>query len=249
MSENQNETPTMDDAVEETRDLIDRMASAIKSVKGSQAAINAQDIPNEIRALKEISPVVKTYDNLTDYLTDIGTLLKQSGSSTINAQDFPQAILNLNDAYLMYTNLLQWDKITSTLLSLQEFKVLYNRANTAYGKNQWNLYATYAIRYGRDSQGISIGAVPSTVTMVYGENGYNQKTFNGHGNDWYPLGQGSGTYECVSMYKWRWNSSAWSEWLNKDDTYIGSDNYFQGYGFGWDKYAIYNDTKIVAPNG
>jgi len=37
--------------------------------------INGQNIPNEIRALKGISPVEKTYNNLTDYLTDIGQIL------------------------------------------------------------------------------------------------------------------------------------------------------------------------------
>ena len=58
--------------------------------------INGQNIPNEIRALKGVSPVVKTYDDLTDYLTDIGNILKQSGSDTINAQDFPQAIREID---------------------------------------------------------------------------------------------------------------------------------------------------------
>lgn len=76
MSENQNETPTIDDAVEETRDLIDRMASAIKSVKGSQTAINAQDIPNEIRSIVGVPPVTKTYYAVRPYLSDIGDLLK-----------------------------------------------------------------------------------------------------------------------------------------------------------------------------
>lgn len=152
------------------------------------------------------------------------------------------------EANAMYDQLLQWNKIDSTILSLQEFKVLYNRANTEYGDGNWNLYATYATRYGYSHDYISIGAVPNTVDMVYGENGYNQGTFNGCGNDWRPLGSPRSNYECVSIAS-RMLNGTWSVWMNKDDTYIGSDNYFQGYGFGWDKYAIYNDTKIVAPNG
>ena len=105
MSENQNETPTMDEAVEETRDLIDRMASAIKSVKGSQTAINAQDIPNEIRDIINQSHVTKTYYDVRTYLSDIGDLLKPyvdlpSGVNTINAQDFPDIIQNLDTRYL-----------------------------------------------------------------------------------------------------------------------------------------------------
>ena len=423
MSENQNETPTIDEAVEETRDLIGRMATSIKSVKGSQTAINAQDIPNEIRSIVGVSPVTKTYYAVRPYLSDIGDLLKpyvdfsldtsnltrttgnigwlngvpkneytntytykykkdSSGHfanrgksytesamqtiiekcselaredfdtskgyltileyqelyneahtrvtdyclylykqvytigeyqgrtvytlesdtnfarlnisagntlsissiitenipqradinntsidnpiyaaancvlygynyydnvldkmtvkrvNTINAQDFPDVILRTDAAQIMYDQLMQWNKINSTLLTIQDFKTFYNKANDAYGAGNWSLYATYATRYGYSSDGISIGAVPSTVTMVYGENGYNQGTLDGHGNDWYPSGAPNVNYECVSMYKWRWNTSTWSVWLNKDDTYIGSDNYFQGYGFGWDKYSI-----------
>jgi len=238
MSENQNETPTIDEAVRQTRLLIGQMANAIKNVTGSSSDINGQDIPNEIRGILNQSPVTKTYYDVNHYLSDIGTILKRGYSRTINAQDFPQEILNLDDANLMYTDLLQWNKIDSTILSLQDFKTFYNKANDAYGAGNWSLYATYATRYGYSSDGISIGAVPSTVTMVYGENGYNQGTFDGHGNDWYPSGAPNVNYECVSMYKNRWNASTWSVWLNKDDTYIGSDNYFQGYGYGWDKYSI-----------
>ena len=243
------ETPTMDEAVRQTRLLIGQMANAIKNITGSSSDINGQDIPNEIRGILGQSRVTKTYYDVNHYLSDIGTILKRGYSRTINAQDFPQEILNLDDANMMYTDLLQWNKLDSTILTLQDFKSLYNRANTEYGKGHWNLYATYATRYGYDSYAYSIGAVPNTVDMVYGENGYNQGTWNSYGNTWYPLGQGSGTYECVSMYKWKWNGSSWSSWLNKDDTIIGSDNYFQGSDYGWDKYAIYNDTKIVAPNG
>lgn len=238
MSENQNETPTMEEAVRQTRYLIGRMASAIKSVTGSSSSINGQDIPNEIRGILNQSPVTKTYYDDRTYLNDIGTLLKQGGSTTINAQDFPDVILHMDPAQIMYDQLMQWDKINSTLLTIQDFKTFYNRANDAYGADNWSFYATYATRYGYSSDYISIGAVPSTVTMVYGENGYNQGERNGHGNDWYPSGAPNVNYECVTMYKDRWSSVTWSSWINKDDTYIGSDNYFQGYGYGWDKYSI-----------
>lgn len=66
---------TIAKALAAERNLFGRMADAIRYVNGSSSTINGQDIPNEIRALKEISPVVKTYDNLTDYLTDIGQIL------------------------------------------------------------------------------------------------------------------------------------------------------------------------------
>lgn len=100
MSENQNETPTMEEAIEETRELIGAMADSIRNVKGSQASINAQDIPNEIRGILNQSPVVKTYYDVQSYLTDISILLKQGGSTIINAQDFPDVIQNLDVRYL-----------------------------------------------------------------------------------------------------------------------------------------------------
>ena len=37
--------------------------------------INGQSIPNEIRLLKNMSTVSKTYNNITDYLTDIGKII------------------------------------------------------------------------------------------------------------------------------------------------------------------------------
>lgn len=94
------ETPTMEEAVRQTRLLIGQMASAIKSVTGSSSSINGQDIPNEIRGILNQSPVTKTYYDDRTYLNDIGTLLKQGGSTTINAQDFPTIIQNLDTRYL-----------------------------------------------------------------------------------------------------------------------------------------------------
>lgn len=66
---------TIAKALAAERNLFGRMADAIRYVNDSSSTINGQSIPNEIRALKEISPVVKTYDNLTEYLTDIGQIL------------------------------------------------------------------------------------------------------------------------------------------------------------------------------
>lgn len=70
-----NEDPTIEEAAEETRELISAMATSIKTRDGSQELINAQDIPNEIRKYKDLSPVSKQYWDVKSYLTDISQLL------------------------------------------------------------------------------------------------------------------------------------------------------------------------------
>lgn len=79
-----NEDPTIEEAAEETRELISAMATSIKTRDGSQELINAQDIPNEIRKYKDLSPVVKEYWDVRSYLTDISQLLLPTGDRVID---------------------------------------------------------------------------------------------------------------------------------------------------------------------
>jgi len=80
----QNEEPTIQEAIEETRTLITNMANSIRTRDSSQEDINAQDIPNEIRKYKDLSPVVKEYWDVRSYLTDISQLLLPTGDRIIN---------------------------------------------------------------------------------------------------------------------------------------------------------------------
>lgn len=80
----QNEEPTIQEAIEETRALIINMANSIRTRDSSQEEINAQDIPNEIRKYKDLSPVVKEYWDVRSYLTDISQLLLPIGDRVID---------------------------------------------------------------------------------------------------------------------------------------------------------------------
>ena len=80
----QNEEPTIEEAVEETRELISSMANSIRTRDNSQAEINAQDIPNEIRKYKDLSPVVKEYWDVQSYLKDISQILLPSDDRIID---------------------------------------------------------------------------------------------------------------------------------------------------------------------
>ena len=91
------ETPTMEEAIEETRELISDMAEAIRSVKGTSEEINAQDIPNEIRDILSESHVVKTYYDVRTYLNDIATLLKPYVSFSLDTSR-----LNGSSGWLVY---------------------------------------------------------------------------------------------------------------------------------------------------
>lgn len=83
----QNEEPTIQEAIEETRALITNMANSIRTRDSSQEEINAQDIPNEIRKYKDLSPVVKEYWDVRSYLTDISQLLLPTGDRVIDEHE------------------------------------------------------------------------------------------------------------------------------------------------------------------
>lgn len=80
----QNEEPTIQEAIEETRALITNMANSIRTRDSSQEEINAQDIPNEIRKYKDLSPVSKQYWDVRSYLTDISQLLLPTDDRVID---------------------------------------------------------------------------------------------------------------------------------------------------------------------
>lgn len=83
----QNEEPTIQEAIEETRALITNMANSIRTRDGSQELINAQDIPNEIRKYKDLSPVSKQYWDVKSYLTDISQLLLPTDDRIIDEKE------------------------------------------------------------------------------------------------------------------------------------------------------------------
>lgn len=75
---------TIDQAITATRNLLDSIATSIKTRNSSQVEINAQAIPNEIRKYKDLSPVVKDYRDVRTYLTDIAQLLLPTGERIID---------------------------------------------------------------------------------------------------------------------------------------------------------------------
>ena len=80
---------TIDQAITATRNLLNSMATSIKTRNSSQEEINAQNIPNEIRKYKDLSPVVKEYSDVRTYLNDISQLLLPTEDRIIdeNAED------------------------------------------------------------------------------------------------------------------------------------------------------------------
>ena len=71
-------------AIDEFRELSTNMATSIRTRDNSQEEINAQDIPNEIRKYKDLSPVSKQYWDVRTYLTDISQLLLPTGDRVID---------------------------------------------------------------------------------------------------------------------------------------------------------------------
>ncbi len=231
---------TIDQAVTATRNLLNSMATSIKTLKGSSTAINGQNIPNEIRALKGESSVVKTYDNITDYLTDIGQILlpdaDRSPGQVINAQNFPTLILQIDENYQKYAQLMNWSRINSTMLPYSVWQTFSTTSNTKFGKGNWDLYAVYA--NSSSWRGMSIGSVAKGTAMTYAQ----MSSYKAYGNEWWPTnGQQGANYTNVYMsnHAFRGDSSQiFTTSSVNQDGYIYTPTDFYGYGMTFDKISI-----------
>lgn len=169
--------------------------------------------------------------------------LNQIGARAIsNGIDYEQQapIVGISESY---TNLMTWSRIDQNKLPRTTFENMAQSANSTFGVGNWVVYGIYS-QY-RSDYAIIIGFASKSLNLVQRTGSF---TIGGvsFSNAW-TISGGTQSYQCLN-WSYARSTNTWSA-NYRNNTAIGTDNYFSGYGMTYDKYtgqAIMGNASVTA---
>lgn len=176
---------------------------------------------------------------------DTISALNQIGAQVITSGiDYEQQapVVGISEAY---ASLMTWSRIDENKLPRATFENMAQSANTTFGVGKWVVYGIYS-QY-RSDYAIIIGFASKDNTMVQRTGSF---TIGGasFSNAW-TINGGTQSYQCLN-WSYARSVNAWNP-NYRNNTAIGTDNYFSGYGMTYDKYtgqAVMGNASVSAQN-
>ena len=211
--------------------------SLIEMVMGASAEVTR----NKLEQMFEDARTTNVWEIDPETISALNLIGARAITSGV-AYEQQAPVIGISEAY---TSLMNWSRIDENKLPRSTFETMAQSANSTFGVGNWVVYGIYS-QY-RSDYAIIVGFANKNNTMVQRTGSF---TIGGAGfsNAW-TINGGTQSYQCLN---WSY-AKASNTWAGnyRNNTAIGTDNYFSGYGMTYDKYtgqAIMGNASVTAQN-
>lgn len=207
----------------------------IEMVMGASAEVTK----NKIEEMFDDARTTRAWEIDPDTISALNRIGAEVITSGINYEQ-QAPVVGISEAY---SSLMSWNRVNETMLPRATFENMAQSANSVFGVGKWVVYGIYS-QYRSDTATV-IGFASKDTTMVQRTGSF---TIGGAGfsNAW-TINGGTQSYQCLNWVYFSYRPSWTADYRN--NTAIGTDQYYSGYGMTYDKYtgqAVMGNATVTA---